>query len=59
MDFGVAMSSPKRGGTRGADGDLVSTMAARLAKLEAFNLTLKKELAEKNVKIAHLEAKNS
>ena len=52
----IASRSPARSNSK--DGDLVATMAARLSKLEAMNAALKKELAEKNAKIAHLEDKN-
>ncbi len=45
--------SPARSGSK--DGDLVSSMAQRLAKLEAMNAALKSELQEKNAKIIRLE----
>ena len=37
----------------------MSTMMARLGKLESMNLALKSELKEKNTTIAHLEDTNS
>lgn len=47
------------GRSGGKDGDLMSTMMARLGKLESMNLALKSELKEKNTTIAHLEDTNS
>ena len=41
------------------DGDLVSSMVARLQKLEAMNTALKSELKEKNSKIVVLEDQNA
>ena len=52
---GVAASSPIRSGK---DGDLMSTMLARLQKLEALNTTYKKELQEKTEEIALLKDMN-
>ena len=49
--------SPARSGSK--DGDLMSTMVQRLAKLEQMNGVLKSELSEKNAKIRSLEDQNS
>jgi len=57
MDFGAIHNrSPARSGSK--DGDLLSTMAQRLSKLEALNTALKQELREKNDRIVTLEDHN-
>jgi len=54
MDFGAIHNrSPARSGSK--DGDLLSTMAQRLSKLEALNTALKQELREKTDRIVTLE----
>ena len=57
MDFAAANKSPAaRSGSK--DGDLLSSMAQRLQKLEQMNNVLKSELREKNDKIIQLEDQN-
>ena len=57
-DLATIASRSPAGRSGSKDGDLLSSMAGRLSKLEAMNAALKKELAEKNAKVAHLEDQN-
>ena len=52
----IAKSPAGRSGSK--DGDLFSSMAARLSKLEAMNASLKSELREKTDRIISLEDQN-
>jgi len=45
-------------GAGGLDGDLLSSMAARLAQVEGINSSLRKEIQEQSTKIRNLESKN-
>jgi len=54
----IANRSPAGRSASGKDGDLLSSMAQRLQKLEALNNSLKKELQEKSDRIIALEDEN-
>ena len=60
-DFGAMQNNHRvspSGRSGSKDGDLMSSMVARLQKLEALNLTLKSELREKTTKIISLDDEN-
>ena len=57
-DLATIASRSPAGRSSSKDGDLLSSMAQRLSKLEAMNAALKNELREKNNHIVALEEDN-
>jgi hypothetical protein len=57
----IVGSSARRGSASAnkGNGDLLSSMSQRLAKLESLNTALKSELQEKNQRIQTLESTNA